>query len=183
MKRSTAHGPLVLKEWGARLGDAYASGSGVNSPSAKVCSPRFEDPHLYDALSGRTLVDGRDCRTREVGDPRRQMTEHKRENAPAIGERIAHFATQISPTRHGLRIVRVDDAERPLLRLAYVHHNHSMVAAQLMSGELALPRHRLPVGCPPFYDYKIGHQYDAIQLCFALSSVLPLVKRRSETRE
>jgi len=161
------------------LVDAHASGSGVNSPSAGDCSSRFalcELLHLCDALSGQTLTDGRDCRTREAGDHRHQTTEYKRENAPVIGETIAHFATHTSPARHGLRMVHEGDAEMPLIRLEHVFHNHSMVAAQLISGGLALPRHYLPVGYPPFYEYKRVHQIDVI----APPNVLP---RRSETQE
>jgi len=159
-KRCTAHGPLILKKWGMRLGNAYASGSDVNSPSAKDYLSQFavcEVLHLYDALSGQTLADGHGCRIREAGNPRRQMIGYKRENAPATGETIVHFATHTSPTRHDLRIVRVDDAEMPPLRLGHDLHNHSMVAAQLIRGALALPRHCLPIGYPPFYEYKWVH--------------------------
>lgn len=148
------------------MGDACANGSGADSLSASDCSSRFvmcEAPRLYDALSGRTPVDGSDCHTREDDDPRRQMTEYKRENALAIGETIAHFATQISASHHGLRIVRVGDAEMPSPRLAYVLHNHSMVAARMISRGVALPRHCLSIGYPPFYDYKLGHQDDVIR--------------------
>lgn len=160
--------------------------SGADGLSANDCSSRFavcEVLRLYDALSGRTPVDGRDCRTREDDDPRRQTKEYKRENALAIGEIIAHFANQISPSRHGLRIMREGDAEMPPLRLAYVLHNHSMVAAQMIGRGVVLPRHHLPVGYPPFYDYKPEHQDDVIRQCFAPSGVLPLVKRCSETQE
>jgi hypothetical protein len=158
----------------------------VNIPSAKNYSSRFavcEVLHLDDALSGQALADGRDGRTHEAGDPHRQMIEYKRENAPAIGETIAHFATHSSLTGHGLQIVRVGYAEIPFLHLEHVPRNHSMVAAQLLRGELALPRYCLPVVYHPFYEYKRVYQDDVIQRCFAPPSVLPLVKRRSKTQE
>ena len=148
-----------------RLVDGHGIGSGVSSLSAKDCSSQFavcEVLHLYDALSGRTLADGYDCRNREAGDPRHQMTEYERENVLEIGETIAHFATHSSPTRHGLQIVHVSDAEMPLLRPEHDLHNRSMVAAQLMREGVALPRHCLPVGSPPFYEYNRKHQVDVI---------------------
>lgn len=148
------------------MGDAYASGSDADSPSANDCSSRFavcEVLRLYDALSGRNPIDGHDCRNREDDHPRHQMTEYKKENALAIGETIAHFATQISPSRRGLRIVPVGDAEMPSRRLVYALHNHSMVAAQMISRGVALPRYCLPVGYPPFCDCRLGRQYDVIR--------------------
>ena len=145
--------------------DGHAIGSGVNSLSAKDCSSQFavcEVLHLYDALSGRTLADGHDCRNGESGDPRHRMTEYERENVPEIGETIAHFATHSSSTRHGLRIVHVGDVEMPLLRLEHVLHNRSMVAAQMIREGVALLQHCLPVGSPPFYEYNRKHQVDVI---------------------
>ena len=165
-KRHTGHEPLILKGFGVHLGKAYGSGSGVNSPSAKNYSSQSagcEVLHPCDAQNGWTLADGRDCHTREAGDSRRQMIEYKRENAPEIWGTIAHFATHTWPTRHGLQIRRADDDEIPFLRLEHVPHYHSMVAAQLIRGELALPQYYFPFGYPPFYENEGRHRNDAIQ--------------------
>ena len=186
MKRRIAHEPLILKEWGVRLGNAYASERGVRSPSAENYSSRSavcEVLHPYDAQSGWTLANGRGCRAREAGDSRHQMIKHRRENAPEIGGTIAHFATHTWPARHGLRIRRVDDAEILLFRLEHVPHYRSMVAPQLISGELALRQHCFPIGYPLFCEHERRHWNDATQYWSAPPSVLPRIKRRSDMQE
>lgn len=186
MKRRTAREPLIVQEWGVRLGNAYASESGVKSPSAKNYSSRSAvcgALRLHDAQSGWTLADGRGCRTLEAGDSRHRMIKHRRENARGTEGTIAQFATHTWPAPHGPRIGRVDGAEILLLRLEHVPHYRSMVAPQLISGALALSQHYFPIERPLFCEHEKGHRNDATQYWFALPSVLPWVKRRLGIQE